>query len=194
MKKYVLLLTLMFFLYSGSAIGAGLDTAQATAILIKMADANETAADVNSTSWGYAKDWVEIPSTFSMVKVMFYVYDPNDPTDEGFDYQLYVADYGCSGQLVADANATVGLMQLSHDPINLVDVNSVTILDTYRWADKFGTITEDWMGTIYTQNSGGANGAAALIFDRESGKTINCLINGMTNAYMRVYCIAYGYK
>lgn len=198
MEKYILIMLSMFFV--NTSFSVEISTPQMTATLVTAVEANDTALDANTTSWAYAKSWTEIPQDWSTLKVMFYATEPNDPNGETldpndctFDYKFYIADYGNSGQLVADGNAVVGFMRLSHNPLSLVELNGGAGDPNTCWIDTLGTITEDWNGTIAGQNDGGSNDAASIIIGRESGKTATCIITGMSSTKLHVYCIAYGY-
>ena len=170
-----------------------LETPQMTAILINEADSNDTALAVGTSSWAVTKGWTLIPEKFNGVKVMFYAYDVADPDGETFSYQLYVADYGGNAQIVGYGTGTVGKSQLSHNPVSLAELNSGSVDPNYCWVDTLGAVTDDWASDITTQNDGGADGCAALIFDRQSARTIWCRIYSRSISTLTIYCIAYGY-
>ena len=196
MKKYVMILMLMFLVSATYAVEV--DTPQNTAMLITAVEANDTALDVNTTSWAYAKNWTAIPQTWSNLKVMFFATEPNatgvnqDPDACTFKYKIYIADYGNSGQLIVDGNAVVGKMHLSHNPVSLVELNGGAISTEYCWVDTLD-VTDDWNGTTAGQNDAGADDAASIIIGRESGKTIECIITARSTDDLHVWCIAYGY-
>lgn len=194
MKRFYVFLLIVFL--SAFAWADELETLQYTAKLISTADTNAVALDVNTSSWAVCQNWVGIPSKFNGLKVMFYAYGDGvgggDPNNKTFSYQFYVADYGGAAQLVASGTATVGAMQLSHNPISLAELNSGSVDPNYCWIDTLGAITTDWKSGVSTQNDGGTNDAASFIFDRESAKVAWCRIYDITNL-TTVYCIAYGY-
>ena len=191
MKKYILIMFLMLFV--GVSFADELSTAQMTAILVNEADSNDSAFDVNTVSWSVAKLWPEISSRFNGIKVVFYAYDPNDPNDETFSYDLRVADYGCNAQATASGTATVGGSQMSHNPISLAELNGGAVDPNYCYVDTLGAITSTWGSSITPQNYGGANDIASFRFDRQSAKTIWCRIYSRSNEDLIVYCIIYGY-
>ena len=200
MKKVVMVLITMLMFFVSTSYAEELETTQMTPIVLAAVEANDTALDINTTSWAYAKNWTEIPEKFNALKVMFYATEPNDPNGETldpngctFNYAVYVADYGCSGQIVASGSSTVGGMQLSHNPITLAELNSGSTDPNSCWVDTLGTVTTDWKTGVSTQNDGGSDGMASLIFDRESGKTVKCIITARSTSYLHVWCIAYGY-
>lgn len=180
-------------LLTGLAHAGDLTTVQPTALLIASADSNVAALDVNQTSWTATAEWPEISSYMNVMKIKWYVYDPCGPNDTTFSYEFHVADYGCNTELVAYGTATTGAAQLSHNPTTLAELNSGDPNTLYCWADTLGTPTDDWAPTIKTQNDGGLDGVASLLFDRESGKRAWCRIYGMSSTTMTVYCVAYGY-
>jgi hypothetical protein len=170
-----------------------LQTPQNAPILVAYADANAAALTVSTSSWSVTKNWPIIPSTANGVKICFYAYDPNNPDGETFSYDLYVADYGCNAQKVASGTATIGKAQLSHNPVTVVELNSGAVDPNYCWVDTLGTITSDWKTTVAPQNDGGVNDVASFIFDRQCARKIYCRIYSRSNAYLKVWCVAYGY-
>jgi len=198
MKKILFLILVLIM--AGSARADEIYTPQMTAVLISAVEANDTALDVNTASWAYAKSWTQIPATWSTLKVMFYATEPNDPNGESlttdgetFSFKFYIADYGNNGQVVADCNATVGAMLLSHNPITLAELASGSGDPNTNWVDTISTPVEAWNGTVAAQNNAGEDGAASLVIGRESGKTAKCIITNRSSGYLHVNCIAYGY-
>lgn len=189
MKKCLFLILLL----AGFAFADELETVQMTPIKVTYADANAAALDVNTNSWAVTKDWVDIPVTFNGMKVMFYVYDPCGPNNATFSYSFYVTEKYCNAQKVADANATCGALQLSHDPISGAELNSGAVDPNYCWVDTVDTITTDWKGGVTAQNDGGLNDVFSMIFDRQSALKVWCRIYNRSSATMEVRCIAYGY-
>jgi len=200
-------LFLVFWLLFPAAFAVGadgyqLETVQKGAWLISEADSNDTALDVNTASWSVCQDWrPDIPAWANGLKVMFYaqyvvvdeVNDLNEPNDSTFSYQFYVADYGGNAQIVASGDATVGAMQLSHDPVTLTELNDGDAAFRYCWVDTLGAITTDWKGGVTAQNDALTNDCAAFIFDRQSAKKAWCRIYSRSNANLKIYCIAHGY-
>jgi type II secretory pathway pseudopilin PulG len=174
------------------------NTIQPTAQLVNEADANDAAVDVNNATWGaiVTANWPEILQSAYTLKIKFYVYDsatagPNDTT---FSYQFYLADYGCSGELVASGTATCGATQLSHSPVSITTLNGGDPNTSYCWVDTLGTVTQDWAtGHVATQNDGGADNVASLLINRESAKRMWCRIYDRSSSTMTVYCVAYFY-
>lgn len=187
--KYLICVLLML---ASVAFAEPVETPQNTAYSITIADSNATALTPDTSSWAVCKSWVRIPAWSNGVKVQFYAYDPNDPNGETFSYELYVADFGGNAQKVAAGTGTVGGSKLSHNPISMAELNSGSIDPNYAWVDTLGTITTDWMGGVTAQNDGGLNDVSSFIFDRQSARTIYCRIYGLS-AYLKIYCIAYGY-
>lgn len=193
MKKIVYL-SIVVLLFCGLYVHAEeLETVQPTAMLVAYADANSVALDVNTTSWATAKNWPTISKKANGLKVMFYANNTASPDNQTFSYQLYVADYGASAQLVAAGTATVGKAQLSNNPISLADLNSGLTDPNTLWVDTLGTITSDWKTTVAPQNDAGADDVASFVFDRQSGRKVWCRIYGRSSATLNVSCIAYGY-
>jgi hypothetical protein len=190
MKTIILMIVLMF---AAIVVAEPLDTVQYTGFLVKSSDSNDTALAPNTSSWAVCKLWPKIPEYANGIKIKFYIYEPNDPNNLTFSYQLYVADHGGNAQIVGYGDATVGGSKISHNPISLKTLNSGAIDPNYAWVDTLGTITTDWAGGITAQNDGGLNGESSFIFDKQSGRHIWCRIYGRSSAYMKVYCIAFGY-
>jgi len=175
------------------APGETIEKPQMTAFAVYTATGNITALADSTSSWAVCKDWVDIPATAEYVKVCFYGYgDGNgtgDPCDASFNFTLYVADYGSGAQIIADANATIGAQQLSHNPVTLTELHSGDPNENYCWADTIGTLTEDWPGTPAGYNDGGYDG---LAFERGSAKKIWCGFDTLASL-TQVWCVAYGY-
>jgi len=185
------LFLIMVFL-CGLCMADELETIQNSAMLVSSADSNDSALGVDGTSWVVAKTWKNITGYANNMKVKFYVYDPCGPNDATFDYQFYVADYGCNAELVADGNVVCGAAQMSHNPVDLAEINSGVVDPNYCWVDTLD-VTEDWKGEISTQNNGGLNGVASFIFYRQCAKKAWCRIYSRSTATMIVYCVAYYY-
>ena len=184
---------ILFLVFAFTAMSRA-DVVQSGPILIESADSNATALDVNQTSWGAAKDWVEISERASNLSVKFYVYDPCGPNDATFSYEFYVADYGCNAAKVAAGDATCGALQLSRNPVTLDELNDGDPNSLYCWVDTLGTVTADWASTVYTQNDGGLNDISAFIFNCENAKTAWCRIYDRSSATMVVYCVSYYFQ
>lgn len=169
-------------------------TVQETAFLVATADSNATALAVTTKSWAAVDTttWPEIPQKANYVKVKFYVYYPTTgPNDLTFNYQLYIADYGCNAEIAASGSATCGAAQMSHNPISLVQLNSGAVDPNRCWVDTLGAITSDLANAVNSQNDGGANEVASFILDRQSAKRIWCRIYDRNRTAMVVYCVAY---
>jgi len=190
MKKIAILIILLL---TGLTYAGDLTTVQPTAMLIASADSNAAALDVNQTSWAATAAWPNVSASSNVLKIKWYVYDPCGPNDATFSYQMYVADYGCNAELIAYGTATTGAAQLSHNPIKLTELNSGDPNSLFCWVDTLGAVTDDWGPTVKTQNDGGLNGVASLLFDRESAKRAWCRIYNRSSATMTVYCVAWGY-
>ena len=192
MKKYVLWIIILAFCSIGFA--DKVEVAQPTPFLVA-SDSNAAALDTNCP-WGTAATWSEIPSGATHLKIKFYVYDTIGANDSNFLYQLYVADYGSGAEKVCSGLATCGAAQLSHNPVSLA---ALTLTDANTcWVDTLGTVTTDWnVGSqtagVTTQNDGGSDGIASLIFNRQSAKRIWCRMYTPSTTTMTMYCIAYWY-
>lgn len=193
MKKLILFIILI----SGVAYcsSSSFETPQYGPILVNHADSNDTALTPDTSSWAVCKEWTNIPPWANGLKVQFYGYDPNDPNDDTFSYQFYVADYYGNAQMVCYGNATVGGSKMTVNPIYpAVNLNAGAIDPNYAWVDTV-TKTTDWMdgSGVTLQNNGGLNDVSSLIFDRQTAIKMWCRIYARSDSYLEVYCIVYGY-
>jgi len=191
MKKFFIVMVMLIFL--SICLAVNLETVNDSAMLVSSADSNDSALDINTTCWADTATWPEISQRANGLKVKFYAYDPNEPNDETFSYEFYVADYGSSAEKVAAGDANVGDAHLSHNPVTLAELNSGSADPNYCWVDTLGTITSDWKKAPQTQNNDGLNDVASFIFHRESGRKAWCRIYDRSSPYLVVYCIVYYY-
>jgi hypothetical protein len=77
--------------------------------------------------------------------------------------------------------------------VTVVELNSGAVDPNYCWVDTLGTITSDWKTTVAPQNDGGADDVSSFIFDRQCARKIYCRVYSRSNAYLKVWCVAYGY-
>lgn len=204
--KFVISLSIFILLMAGITAADTLETVQPSPFLIVVSTADDAALDANDTSWKTAFTWPEIPKGANSLKIAFYAYDSEDGNTTAdsntFNAQIYIADFGGSGQLVCDTNATIGKMQLSHSPItsgNLLTYGFASINTSgdpnseYTWVDTLSTPATAWKGSVTAQNGAGTDDMASLIFDRQSGKRIWCRIYGRSSSYLTIWCIGWYY-
>lgn len=189
--KYKFILLVLLAITAGS-YATNIETPSYSPTLLNYADANDSALDPNNTYWDAVDEWESVLMYQNYLKIQFYAYDPNDPNDETFSYEVWVADRYCNAQKVCSGDATVGGAKLSVNPITSVQLNSGAIDPNYAYVDTLGAVTTEWI-QVYRQNYGGDDNVSSLIFDRQTGLVAWVRIYDRSNAYLEVYAIAYGY-
>lgn len=180
-------------MFAGLAIGDETTTVQMSSILVNAADSNDAALTDETTCWSTADLWPEISEKFSIVEIMFWVFDAGDPCGTTFSYEIYAAKRFGSAQKVAAGTATCGAAQLSHNPISGGQLDGGSVDPNSRWVDTLSEPTSDWCGGVATQNDGGADDIASVLFDRQGAVKIWCRIYSRSSGGMTVYCVANGY-
>jgi hypothetical protein len=128
------------------------------------------------------------------VTVSFYGY--GDGTGDGspdggtFDFAIYAARRFGGAQLVCTQNdATVGSLQLSHNPITGAAFNSGSVDVDYCWVDTTA-VTTDWATGVTEGNDDGANEIATLHFDMLGNRGIYVIVNDITSLSSVTYVIS----
>jgi len=173
----------------------GVGTNQHASIRHRTVTANDTALGDDTRTWGdIGSVFHQIPTEWSHLQIKYYAYGDGtgagSPDGGTFDIAVYVAQqYGCAELVYTVNDATVGAMQLSHEPWGGTAIVSGAADLNSCWVDT-ATVVEDWGTAVKASGEDGSDNCFTTTFDALGRAGVYVIITDMSNVTSVTYVIS----